>query len=278
MWCLSWLPFSVISLMGKALGWLLYHLAGERRRVGMINLGLCLPELTESERQQLLRQHFQHMATMLLEYGYCWYASPERLRRMVRLEGEEHLRAVAGRPVILFAAHFVGLELAGIRLSADLPMVTIYSKQKNRDLDAIIVEKRGRFPQSELASRQDGVRPLVKAMKRGKAAYYLPDQDFGPDDSIFVPFFGVEAATVPALPRLARLAGAAVVPCMVRRENGGYVLRCYPAWEDYPGETVQTDTRRMNAFIEDRIREAPAQYFWLHKRFKTRPEGQARYY
>jgi KDO2-lipid IV(A) lauroyltransferase len=132
----------------------------------------------------------------------------------------------------------------------------------------------------ELFSRQQGIRPLVKAMRRGLPFYYLPDMDFGSRDSIFVPFFDVPAATITGLSRIAHLAGAVVVPAVTRQLAGdaGYELRFYPAWENFPSENVEADTRRMNAFIEERVREMPEQYYWLHKRFKTRPPGEAKFY
>jgi KDO2-lipid IV(A) lauroyltransferase len=132
----------------------------------------------------------------------------------------------------------------------------------------------------ELFSRHTGLRSLVKSLRRSVPFYYLPDMDFGGRDSIFVPFFGVQAATITGLSRIARMAGAVVVPAVTRQLPGaqGYVLRFYPAWDDFPTDDVERDTRRMNAFIEERVLEMPEQYLWLHKRFKTRPPGEPRYY
>ncbi|MFC4160632.1 lysophospholipid acyltransferase family protein [Chitinimonas lacunae] len=279
MWLLHWLPFSLLGRLGTLLGHLLYLFALERRRVGRINLSLCLPELDQRARDRLLRAHFVEMARTLLEYGYCWYATPEQMKRLVRIEGLHHLEAQAGHPVILLGAHFTGLEMAGIRLSIDVPMADIYTRQKNRSLDALIHEKRLRFQQNgRLISRQDGIRPVLRALKEGFRLYYLPDQDLGPKESVFVPFFGVEAATITGLPRLARASGAAVLPCFVRREADGYVLEIEAPLTDFPSDDPVADTIGMNSLIEAKVRARPAQYFWLHKRFKTRPEGEARFY
>jgi KDO2-lipid IV(A) lauroyltransferase len=170
--------------------------------------------------------------------------------------------------------------MGGVRLTADHPLVSIYSRQKDALFDHLLRHGRTRFGTTTLFSRQDGVRPVVKAMKKGLPFYYLPDQDFGARDAAFVPFFGVPAATITGLSRIARLTGAAVVPAVTRQLPGGkgYVLTFYPAWEGFPGASVEEDTRRMNAFIEERVREMPEQYFWLHKRFKTRPPGAPRLY
>jgi KDO2-lipid IV(A) lauroyltransferase len=199
---------------------------------------------------------------------------------VIRLEGLEHWQAVRDRPVIWFAPHFVGLDMGGTRLAAEFAASSMYSRQRNPVLDAILYHGRTRFVMPRLLSRQDGLRPLVRAMREGLPFYYLPDMDFGLRDSVFVPFFGVTTATITGLSRIAKLAGAAVVPVVTRQLPGGqgYVLRFYPAWADFPTEDVEADVRRMNAFIEERVLEMPEQYHWLHKRFKTRPPGVERIY
>ncbi|MGH8539416.1 MAG: lysophospholipid acyltransferase family protein [Stenotrophobium sp.] len=277
LWLLHWLPLSVIALMGDVLGSLIYFVARERRRVGAMNLRLCFPDMDETERRRILRANFRMMARFLLEYGYCWYASADQLRRLVRIEGMEHLRALDGKPVILFAGHFVGLEIAGMRLATEVPIVDIFTRQKHRGIDALISAKRVRFG-GRVISRQDGLRPVLRALKEGLRLYYLPDQDLGERDSVFVPFFGVPTATITGLPRMARAARAAIVPCFVHREPNGYVLRIEAPLADFPLENLEAAARRMNAELESRILATPEQYFWLHKRFKTRPAGQARFY
>jgi KDO2-lipid IV(A) lauroyltransferase len=256
---------------------LIYALAGSRRRVTLTNLRLCLPELTEAARQTIAKSHFISFTASAFSQGLQWFASKERLRSAVRLVDIEHWDAVRDAPVILLAPHFMGLDIAGIRISADYPLISMYGKSKNPHLDALIFKSRTRFAGDHcLFSRNEGLRPVIRKLKAPFAFYFLPDLDLGPKDSLFVPFFGVQAATVPALSRLARLTGARVVPCIAREraDKQGFEARFYPAWENFPSEDLHADTERMNRFIEDRIRETPAQYLWSHKRFKTRPVGE----
>ncbi len=276
LWLLHFLPLAVLARAGQGVGMLLYWLGRERRRVARINLRLCFPELSDKEREALVRRHFRAFGRSFVEYGILWWSSKERIQRLVRIEGLEHLQAAAGRPVIWLAPHFVGLDMGGVRLTSEFPLVSIYSRQKNPAFDRLLRHGRTRFGNATLFSRQDGIRPVVKALRGGLPFYYLPDQDFGARDSVFAPFFGVPAATITGLSRLARATGAAVAPCVTRQLPGGegYVLRFYPPWEEYPGGGIEADTRRMNAFIEECVRDMPEQYFWLHKRFKTRPEGE----
>jgi KDO2-lipid IV(A) lauroyltransferase len=279
-WLLHILPLAILAPLGRALGLLLYVFARERRRVTLINLGLCFPDWSEAERKRTARRHFQGFGRSLIEHGLLWWSSKSRLQRLIRVEGLEHWKAVADKPVIWLAPHFVGLDMGGTRIITEWEGVSVYSHQKDPLFDRILLHGRTRFVTPVLFSRQDGIRPVVKAIRQGLPFYYLPDMDFGERDSVFVPFFGVPAATITGLSRIARLAGAVVVPAVTRQLPGseGYVLKFYPAWEGFPTEDVEADTRRMNAFIETRVREMPEQYFWLHKRFKTRPPGAPRFY
>ena len=279
-WLLHLLPLGVLAPLGRGAGWLLYWLARERRHVVLTNLKCCFPERSDDERRRIAAAHFQVLGRGLLEHGLLWWSSKARLQKLVRIEGLEHWRAVEGKPVIWLAPHFVGLDMGGARIITEWRGVSVYSKQKNPAFDKVLLHGRTRFVTPVLFSRQDGIRPVVKAIREGLPFYYLPDMDFGERDSIFVPFFGVQAATITGLSRLARMAGAVVVPAVTRQLPGaqGYVLRFYPAWENYPSGDVAADTRRMNAFIEDCVREMPEQYYWVHKRFKTRPPGERSVY
>lgn len=279
-WLLHFLPLAMLVSLGRALGLLLHGVAWERRKVVLTNLALCFPDKSEVERRRIARAHFQALARGLLEHGILWWGSKEQIRALVRVEGLEHWEAVKDRPVIWLAPHFVGLDMGGSRIITEWKGVSVYSHQKNPTFDRVLLHGRTRFVTPVLFSRQDGIRPLVKAMRTGLPFYYLPDMDLGERDSIFVPFFGVSAATITGLTRLARLAGAVVVPAVTRQLPGaaGYVLRFYPAWKDFPTDDVVADTRRMNAFIEERVLEMPEQYYWVHKRFKTRPEGEEKVY
>jgi len=273
------LPTPALGRLGEAFGLLLYALAASRRRIGAINLRLCFPELPERARHRLLQAHFRALGRASLLEAVSWWGGREEVERLVRLEGEEHFQAHVGQPLILLTPHFVGLNLGGVRLTL-LPhrFASMYSRIRNPYLDRMVRHARSRFGQTVLVSRHEGIKPALRAIRAGMPFYYLPDQDFGQRDAIFVPFFGVPAATVTALPRLARITGAKVVPCIVRQEGTGYVARLLPAWEDFPSDDVESDTRRMNAFIEEQVRQMPEQYFWLHRRFKTRPAGEPSLY
>jgi len=283
LWLLHFLPARALARAGEALGRLGYHLVASRRRVCLKNLELCFPQLGGRERVALAKDTFAAFGRSVVERAVLWWGSAERIERMVRIEAdgfEEALRVLdSGTPLILFAPHFAGLDAGATRLSMERAAVSMYARQKDRHLDAFLRARRNRFKPVTLLSRQDGVRGLVREMATGKPCYYLPDLDFG-RHSVFVPFFGVPAATITGLARLARLAGAKVMPVVTEMAppGEGYLVRIYPAWEDYPSGDDVADARRMNAFIETRVRQRPEQYHWLHKRFKTRPSGEPRFY
>jgi Kdo2-lipid IVA lauroyltransferase/acyltransferase len=280
LWLLHFLPLGLLAPLGQALGMLAYVFVPKRRRIARTNLRLCFPELNASAREQLLRRHFRAFGRAILESGIAWWGTPERLRHAVRLVDTQHVDRSDGNPLIAFVPHFVGIELEGMRISLDYRGAAVYVRQKDAFVDAFLKRRRERFPGSRMILRQEGVRAIVTALREGQALQLSPDMDLGARDSIFVPFFDVPAATVPALSRIARLAGARVVPLVVRQLPGarGYEARFYPAWENFPSGDVRADTRRMNAFLEERIREMPEQYLWTHRRFKTRPEGEAGVY
>ena len=274
MWLLHWLPLPILALLGRAFGCLIYFFGRARRHVALTNLRLCFPQMPERQRRALACRHFEAFGRSFLERGLLWWASAQRIRSIVRIEGREHLEAVKGKPVILLVPHFVGLDMGWTRLTLELGMVSIYANQSNLLFNSALLEGRMRFGESLLLSRQEGTRKAIRAMKAGRPFYYLPDMDYGQRDTIFVPFFGFPAATITGLSRLARMADAVVVPVVTRMEGSGYVVAIGAAWADYPGASIEADTRRMNAFIEAEILKIPEQYFWLHKRFKTRPAGE----
>lgn len=275
LWLIHFLPLPWIAGLGSGLGWLLYQFG--RGRVTRINLALCFPEMPERERYQLGLRHFRMLGRNAVELSLMVWGSEKELLRLTRCEGLHHLTDAerAGRPVIILAPHFIGLNMGGIRVAYEWPgSASVYSKQKNPVLDRIFLKARTRFGNPVLVSRQEGLRAVIRVIKTGKAFYFLPDMDFGARDAIFSPFFGVPTATITALPRLARLTGARIIPVVTRQEGDHYVARFYPPWENYPSGDIAADVLRMNAFIEDRVREMPEQYFWAHKRFKTRPPGE----
>ena len=279
-WLLHFLPLAVLARIGAVAGLAFMVFGRERREVARTNLALCFPGWDKARRKAVLRAHFRALGRSFVEAGIVWWGSEKRIRRIVRIEGEEHVRAQGERRVIFLVPHFTGIEMEGLRMSMDYKGMAVYSHQKNRVFDEFLVRVRSRFPGTRMAARQEGVKTLLRGFKDGLGLQLSPDLDLGPRDALFVPFFGVQAATVTALSRLARLVDAVIVPVVVRQLPGGkgYVLRMYPAWENFPGESVEADTRYMNAFIEQRVLEMPEQYYWVHKRFKTRPEGEPRIY
>ena len=282
LWCFHWLPLPVQAAFGWGLAQLLYIVVVPRRRVVLTNLRLSFPELSEGERRCLARRIVVSVTRSMLERGVIWWGSEARIRRLVELRGVEKIKALhaEGRAVVILVPHFVGLDMAGSRMAMEMDCVSMYSAQNNKLLEKMLLRGRLRFGHQELLSRQDGIRGAVKAMKRGCPFYYLPDLDFGPKESVFVPFFGVATATVPGLSRIARLANAVVVPLIVRMKpwGQGYIAEYGEAWSDFPSEDAVADTARMNAYIETEVRKSPEQYYWVHKRFKTRPPGEAKIY
>jgi len=277
MWLVHWLPLRVIAWIGNAVGVLLYWLIPERRRVTRINLQKCFPQMAAAERERLARAAFRAFCRGFVDRAVLWWAPAARIKRMVRLVGIEHLDA-AGPRVVLLAPHFAGVEAAGLRLSIDRDLSTLYQHQKDPVVDRRLLEGRTRF-RSNIVSRQQGLRKVLRWINAGIPFYYLPDLDFGRKGTTFVPFFGVPAATAVGLSYIARTTGAAVVPCVARMlPAGGYVAQFYPAWTGFPSGDEVADARRMMAFIEERVLEMPEQYHWMHKRFKTRPEGEPRFY
>ena len=281
MWLIHFLPLGAQAAIGNAAGALLYWLIPERRRVTRINLAKCFPAMDPQARERLARAHFRSFCRGFVEHGLLWWAPRARIERLVRVEGLEHLRALGPAPALLFVPHFAGLDAGFTRLCMEIDMVGIYSRQKDPRFGRLLALGRGRFGNQRQVPRQEGVRAAITAMQREhRPFYYLPDQDHGPRNAVFVPFFGVPAATVPGLSRIAKLTGARVLPCVTRMLPGGqgYVVRIEPPWEGFPTEDLAADTRRMNAHIERLCAEMPEQYLWMHKRFKTRPEGEARFY
>lgn len=272
------LPLGVQAATGRALGHLLYLLAGARRRIALRNVELCLPELLPRERRALVREHFGWLARSILERGLLWYAAPERLKRLIHVEGDVGLADRSERPVMWLVPHFVALDVAGqaTQLFQTRPVASIYQAQTNAVFDAALRAGRLRFGNGKLFARREGAVGLVRAIRAGHAFFNLPDMDFGPRDAAFVPFFGVPAATLLAPSKLARALEMVVQPVVAEMlpRGQGYRVRFLPPWTDWPSDDAQADARRMNAWIEAEVRRQPAQYLWVHKRFKTRPKGE----
>lgn len=277
---LAALPLGLVRAIGKALGWFLYFVVVSRRRVVQTNLLLCFPERSDEERQALTRQTFIYFAQAWLDRAWLWHASPERVRQRVQLTGA--VEELGGKePTVYFLPHFFGMDAAWVAVVLRSPprqSTTIYTDQSNKLVDRWILRGRQRFGYLRLFGRIDGVKPIVSALREGQPLYLLPDMDFGPEDSVFVPFFGMQAATVPSLPRFARLGRAKVVPLLSRLTATGYEVEVLPAWQDYPSDDLVADAALMNQRLESYINTMPSQYYWVHKRFKSRPEGEASVY
>ena len=282
LWLLHFLPLPALAALGSGVGRLFFALGARRRRIAETNIALCFPDKDRAAREALVKAHFRVLGQSLFERSLLWWSSPQRLSKLIRVEGVEKIEALlrAGKPVIMLAPHFIGLDAGGVALAMRFDALSIYSTQKNKVFDTLIYRGRRRFGDQMLLSRQDGALSTIKAMRSGRPFYYLPDMDFGRRDSIFVPFFGIPAATITGLSRLARAAKATVVLTVTRRLPGhqGYVFEVGDPWPNFPTEDVAADTERMNLAIEALIRTMPAQYYWVHRRFKTRPEGEPKIY
>jgi KDO2-lipid IV(A) lauroyltransferase len=273
------LPLPCLRAVGALLGHLLFLVVGARRRVVLTNLRLCFPQWSEAERDRVARQVFVHFAQAWLDRSWLWQGTENQLRQRVRLVGE--IAALqSGLPTVVFAPHFVGLDVGWTALTHALPQcfTTIYTQQSNPAVDAWVAQGRQRYGQGRLFRRQDGVKAIVSALRQGEILYLLPDMNFGTEESIFVPFYGVSAATVPSLSRFARLGRARVVPVVTRMTPDGYEVEVMSAWNDFPGDSIEADTAEMNRRLQGWIDAMPAQYFWVHQRFKSRPPGEPSVY
>ncbi len=273
------LPHRLQLGMGRVFGVILWALPLPQKRIARINLGLCFPELSGTERARLLRRHMLSLGISIVELAASWWAKDRRLQALARVEGLEHLqRALAqGRGALLLSAHFTTLEIGGRLLSLEQPFAVMYRDQKNRLFDAVVL--RGRERHFARAIHRNDVRGLLRALKDGLPVWYAPDQNYAGIQSVFAPFFDIPAATNTATARLARTSGAPVVPFFPERlPDGRYCLRILPALEEFPSNDVVEDTARVNRIIEEQVRRVPEQYFWVHRRFKNRPAGEPRYY
>ncbi len=278
LWLLHFLPLGLLAALGRGLGRLLWWLAASRRRIALKNLELCFPELPAAEREALAREHFAMVGRSLLERGLLWFASPERLQRLIRIKGNIRLAEQTPGAMMWLLPHFVGLEWVGpaLMLNQKRPGVDVYQPQSNAVLDARILAGRSRFGTTAFVDRHDGIRPVLRLIKQGYAFLNAPDLDHGEKDSAFVPFFGVPACTLLAPARMAASQGMVVQPLVVTMLPGGQgyeVEACEPI-PGYPSEDPLADAHTVNAWLEARVRRHPAQYFWVHKRFKTRPAGE----
>jgi len=286
---LSWLPLSALRALGGAIGFMLYKTVGKRAQVARVNLKTCFPNWSKAQIEAHVLLAFQYFAKAWLDRSWLWHSSARKIESRIKwlgekdelaliLEGKKPLTKEAA--LMVFAPHFVGLDVAwtALSLKREGPLSTIYTPQSSKVADAWMRASRARFGRVNLFTREDGVKRIVSGLKKGELLYLLPDMNFGPEESIFVPFFGVPAATVPSLSRFAKLSGASVIPVTTQMTQEGYEITVHERFKDFPSEDYVIDTAYMNQWLENLITKQPDQYFWLHKRFKTRPESDQSFY
>jgi KDO2-lipid IV(A) lauroyltransferase len=270
----------MLWVLGSALGSSFSCFRSPARRVAERNIELCFPEMTPQERRDLLKKHFRLSGYAALSLGVAWWAPKWRIKRFIKLRDMNFLNDVRsrGENAILLVPHFLGLDIGAMRLSMDGNYVSMYRRSRNDFLEYLF-QRRSRFG-TPVVERSSSLKTLIRIIRQGVPFYYLPDQDLGERASVFVPFFGIPAATVTALSRLAKSTGATVIPCIMRilPAGRGYEARFYPPFENFPSEDPVADARRMNREIEKWVREMPEQYLWSYRRFKTRPNNEPSLY
>lgn len=276
---LAYLPLPVLRALGWVLGRVLFVLVVPRRKIALRNLALCFPQASPAQHRAWAREAFVVFCQTFLDRSWLWSAPREVVLRRVKLQGALH-ELDGDTPTIIFAPHFYGMDAGGLALPLHTTraFTSIFSTHPNPALDAWFMRGRQRFGDVRMLNRADGVKPIISSLRKGGLLYLLPDMDFGPNESIFVPFYGMQAATVPSLSRFARLGRAKVVGMVTRLTPEGYVAEITPAWEHFPTDDVAADTARMNRELERYINPIPGQYYWVHKRFKTRPPGEPSVY
>lgn len=282
LWLLVQLPYPLLLKLGRWLGALMYRFAGSRRHIARRNLELCFPAMSQSERDYLLKQNFASTGIAFFEMAMSWWWPCQRLERLVQVEGLEHLQKAqqARKGVILMAIHFTTLEIGAGLLGQQHTIDGMYRAHKNPVFDYVQRKGRERHNADAIAIEREDVRTMLRHLRQGRAIWYAPDQDYGRKQSLFVPLFGVPAATVTATSTFARLGRAVVIPMRQSRlpRGKGYLLQIEPAWQEFPGENDEQDCLRINQWVERAIMAHPEQYLWSHRRFKTRPEGEAKVY
>src|SRR5690606_7740335 len=263
----------------RTLGWLAPRVMRSRAHIVRTNLSVAFPHATAVQRETWLREHFHLLAQSVIDRGLLWFGATDEIYDTVPIEGLEHLESLLAskRRIIMLAPHFVGLDASATRLTLFLKeSATMYTRQSDPTVDQLVREGRGRFNTVHLISRHDGVRGLIRQLRNGVPIYYLPDMDWGLAGAAFVPFLDVPAPTLLTAAQIARNFDAAVVPIMSRldADTGRYHVTVMPPLQDFPGEeSLEEATARINRLIEDWVRPEPAQYYWVHRRYKTRPDG-----
>lgn len=276
LWLLVQLPWRVQMWLGKQLGLLMFHTLKHRRFICCVNLELAFPKAGARERATLNREHFISLGRGLLETALSWWGREKVLEQLTQIEGIEHLEAAQQEGgVVLLSAHFTSLELGGRLLSPHLPLHVVYRPHQNPIIETKVAELRAK--RYGKAISRDNIRTMLHSLKQKQVVWYAQDQHFNQKNSLFVPFFGVAAATNTATSRISHIGRAKVVPFFTVRQRNGYLLRFLPALDDFPGDSLTNDTLRINQIIEQQVKEFPEQYLWTHRRYKSAPDGSNRY-
>ena len=282
LWLIVQLPYGALLKLGRWLGLGMYRVAAERRRVAARNLELCFPNMPSVERKRLLKENFASTGIAFFEMAMSWWWPKTRLAKLAHIEGLEHLQAAQrdGEGAILMALHFTTLEIGAALLGQRHTIDGMYREHRNPLFDYVQRQGRERHNLDSLAVEREDVRGMIKLLRKGRAIWYAPDQDYGAKQSIFVPLFGIEAATVTATTHFARLGKARVIPFTQRRleDGSGYRLVLHPPLQGFPGESEAADALRINQWVEQAVTECPEQYLWAHRRFKSRPVGTPKLY
>jgi Kdo2-lipid IVA lauroyltransferase/acyltransferase len=275
------LPYGLVARLGDGLGWLLYQVPSRRKRIVHINLKLCFPEWSDEHRNEVAQKHFRHAIRSYIERSVQWFGSARQLEKLIQLDSAIDLTDPDLPPTLFLGLHFVGIEAGSIFLNYSLKRQcgSLYQPMSNLELEDVAKAARGRFG-ADMASRADSARVVLRWLRERKPVMLGADMDYGARNSTFVPFFGVPTCTLTAVGRLAKVGRAQVVPFIgeVLPNYKGYRLRVFKPWDHYPTGDDDADARRMNAFLEEQIPLIPEQYYWVHKRFKTRPPGEPSVY
>ena len=274
------LPYAAMKFLSHSLAYLIIIVLPGRKRIAEINIRLCFPELTESEVQAMVRATFNSAAMSFFETSLAWWASDKRMKQMVSFEGVENIEAERknNRGILLLGGHYTTLEISGRLLTYYMrDFRPVYKAARNKLFNKFMISCREKAINPLLENKN--MKKIILALKKGSCVWYAPDQDFGPENSVFAPFMGVKIATLTATSRLAKLSGAAVIPFYSARcDDGKYIIRFGKSFENFPSGDDIKDASKINSAIEEHVRQYPEQYLWLHRRFKTRPKGEPKVY
>lgn len=278
-WLIAQLPVALNQAVGRMVGHLFYWLARPRKRIAEINIALCFPELDAEAQAKMVRGVIMSCGLSIAETAMALWGQENKMRNRYRVSGLEHLEAarVEGKGVLLCGSHLTTIDISGRMMAYHVVADVLYRPDPNPLMAYAIMKARSRVNDNAIHRRD--TRQLIKNLRKGNLVWYAPDQDYGRDQSVFAPFFGIPAATVVATSRIAKISGCKVIPFFCFREpHGQYRIEIQPPLENFPTDDDLADATRVNKIIEDAVRQAPDQYLWVHRRFKTRPIGEASFY